>query len=314
MMAPAAPPPIRVVVNDRALPVATVEERGRVLVPMRAIFEALGARVDYHSTTQTIDARTNDHRARLRIGARDATVDGRSVTLDVPARVVANRTYLPLRFIGTALGATVGYDSPTRIVSVSALPSMGSSAPQAPTVTFYERPTPTPPQHPEPPGTDNPLYLQQRVELSVNGSWFSPGEPISVQLTAPPGGQAFAMLCTSSWRYEMFGAPNSPYYYATLYAPRSERVDNCPITAMYVAWNGNVTYANYPVFVHFEGPPAPQQQPTPTPSPAPTPAPTPTPQARTTIPDRRVPEPTATPERRYTEPRERVSPPPTTAR
>lgn len=249
MVASAPPPAIRVAVNDRVLPVAPIEERGRVLVPMRAIFEALGARVSYDAATGAIDAAASAHRIHLVIGSPQATVDGRIVPLDVPARTVADRAYVPLRFVSTALGAQVGYDARTQLVNVT---SVQYVAFRSPTVTYGEMPTPPPPLA----SSDGLAFDESTsLQLDVGGRWFAPGSPIVVRLTAPPGGRAFAFLCTSSWRYEMYAAPDSPYYSTTLYAPRSERIDSCPVTAMYESWNGNVIYSQYPIFVQFPGPP-----------------------------------------------------------
>ena len=292
MLAPsAAPPAIRVVVNDRPLQVAPVEERGRVLVPMRAIFEALGARVDYDRRSKSIGAATETHQVTLAIASKEASVDGLPIALDVPPRVIADRTYVPLRFVGTALGAHVAYDARERLVDVSIAGAVVDNESRQPTVTYVEGPTPQPPNPNVYYGV--PLYQNQSdLQLSVSGRWFAPGAPINVELTAPPGGQAYAFMCTSDWRYQMYGSPQSPYYYATLYAPRDQRIDSCPITAMYVAWNGNVTYSSYPVFIRIAGPatPAPTAQPTPQPT-----APPATAAPRTTQPVFRKTEPQPTP-------------------
>lgn len=285
MVATAPPPAIRVAVNDRVLPVAPVEVHGRILVPMRAIFEALGARVAYDASSSTVDASTEKHHVTLTIGAPRATVDGRSVSLDVPAQVVADRAFVPLRFVSTALGANVGYDAASRLVNVTLVQIVAF---HGPSVTYQELPTPPPPAQ-----SSNYVNgdLSSGMQLDVGGRWFAPGSPILVRLTAPPGGRAYVLLCTSDWRYEMFAAPDSPYYSTTVYAPRVERIDSCPIVAMYVAWNGLVTYSPYPIFVRFPGLPiAPVIAGTPTPAPMPTPIlqPTPVPQPPRRI---KVPEP-----------------------
>jgi hypothetical protein len=88
------------------------------LLPMRATFGALGASVRYDPHGRIIVARTRRHALRLQIGAPRAIVDGRRVALDVPARVIANRTYVPLRFAAEALGADVGFDARASIVSI----------------------------------------------------------------------------------------------------------------------------------------------------------------------------------------------------
>ncbi len=56
----------------------------------------------------------------LRIGADVATVDGRAVTLDAPARIVPpGRTVVPLRFVSEALGCRVDWDGDTQTVTIT---------------------------------------------------------------------------------------------------------------------------------------------------------------------------------------------------
>ncbi|HEY9180940.1 MAG TPA: copper amine oxidase N-terminal domain-containing protein, partial [Candidatus Baltobacteraceae bacterium] len=119
---------LTVTVNDRPLDVAAIVERGRVLLPMRATFTALGAAVRYDRAGRVIVARNAHHALRLQIGSKNALVDGRNVRLDVSARVVANRTYVPLRFVADAMGAVVGYDARANVVSVNAAVQHPASA------------------------------------------------------------------------------------------------------------------------------------------------------------------------------------------
>ena len=109
---------LTVTVNDRPIDVAAIVERGRVLLPMRATFTALGASVRYDPRGRIVIARSAAHALRLRIGSHQAQVDGHDVALDVPARIVATRAYVPLRFVAQAMGAVVGYDARARLVSI----------------------------------------------------------------------------------------------------------------------------------------------------------------------------------------------------
>ncbi len=117
---------LTVTVNDQPLQVAALVERGRVLLPMRATFNALGATIAYDPHGRVIVARSAAHALRLPLGSRTARLDGHRVTLDVAARVIADRTYVPLRFVAQAMGAVVGYDAHAKLVSVVA------AAPNAP--------------------------------------------------------------------------------------------------------------------------------------------------------------------------------------
>lgn len=132
---------ITVVVDGQAIAfdVPPVQIAGRVLVPLRGVFEKLGAFVDWNAATGTVTAVREGTTIELRIGSRQAFVSGRPVTLDVPPMIVRGRTMVPLRFVGEALGAQVDWDAATRTVFI-----LSPGAQPAP------RPVP-PPQPPIPP-------------------------------------------------------------------------------------------------------------------------------------------------------------------
>ncbi|MFS0723788.1 stalk domain-containing protein [Paenibacillus sp. 1P07SE] len=84
---------------------------GRILLPLRAVFEGLHAIVDYDSPTKTITASQSGTTIILRVGSRTASVNGQNVTLDVPAQVVGGRTLVPLRFVSESIGAQVDWQT-----------------------------------------------------------------------------------------------------------------------------------------------------------------------------------------------------------
>ena len=93
--------------------------RGRVMVPLRGVLEQMGAFVGWDSTTRTVFAQKSGTDVQLPIGSRTATVNGRTVTLDVPAQIVAGSTMVPLRFLSEALGSEVAWDGATRTVMIT---------------------------------------------------------------------------------------------------------------------------------------------------------------------------------------------------
>ncbi|HEY3314713.1 MAG TPA: stalk domain-containing protein [Bacillota bacterium] len=95
---------------------------GRVLVPFRAISEALGAEVGWDPDSQTVTLTQRGRTVTLIIGAPVAQVAGRTVALDVPAQPVGGRTLVPVRFIGEALDATVGWNQESQAVIISTHP------------------------------------------------------------------------------------------------------------------------------------------------------------------------------------------------
>lgn len=143
---------IRVTVNGEevAFDVPPVEVGGRLLVPLRGVFERLGATVLWEPAAQRITARTASRTIELMVGRREASVDGRPVLLDVPPMVIEGRTLVPLRFVSEAMGAYVQWQAATRTVSI-VLPAGGPpAAPGQPT------PVATPPASPTPAATPTP--------------------------------------------------------------------------------------------------------------------------------------------------------------
>lgn len=103
---------------------------GRTLVPVRFAAEALGATVTWDPARQQATIALPPRRGgagstvTIAPGAAAAEVDGRQVPLPVPARIVRDRTYVPLRFVAEALGAEVEWDEPTRTVRVWRRPAL----------------------------------------------------------------------------------------------------------------------------------------------------------------------------------------------
>ena len=104
--------PIKVLINNEALilPVDPVIENDRTLVPLRAIFEALGVHVHWDGATKTVTGTREDKIIILQIDNKIASINGVDTELDVPARIIDNSTLVPVRFIAESLGAEVNWD------------------------------------------------------------------------------------------------------------------------------------------------------------------------------------------------------------
>ena len=112
---------IQVEVNGRPLSFRVPPTRvsGRTMVPLRGIFESLGAQVNWYANTSTITATKGATDVQLSIGDPRATVNGRTVLLDAPAMILNGSTMVPLRFISEALGADVKWLDATQTVSIT---------------------------------------------------------------------------------------------------------------------------------------------------------------------------------------------------
>ena len=113
-----APMTININGNPVELNPPPIDRAGRVFVPLRGVFEQLGATVVYAGGV--INATGRGRRTvSLRIGSLDATVNGQPATLDVAPFIIGASTYVPLRFISESLGAQVSYDPSAQAVYVN---------------------------------------------------------------------------------------------------------------------------------------------------------------------------------------------------
>jgi len=110
MLALAAP--LAITVNQAPLrsDAPPLLERRHVLVPARAVFASLGASVTYDARQRRMEVRRGATLLVLSIGSPYALDEGHAVRIDAPVRVYHARTYVPLRFLAQAFGATVDFD------------------------------------------------------------------------------------------------------------------------------------------------------------------------------------------------------------
>ena len=119
---PAEPTEITVVINGKPLEFPDqkpVIESDRTLVPLRAIFEALGAEVDWDDETKTVSSKRGETTVSLAIGSVELYVNGEAKIIDVPAQIINDRTMVPIRAIAESYGCEVGWDGRTRAVIIT---------------------------------------------------------------------------------------------------------------------------------------------------------------------------------------------------
>jgi hypothetical protein len=112
---------IRVCINGEIVGMGaygSMQHNGRVMVPMRGVFERLGAYVEWNPDSRMVTATRGDTNVELTIGSRFAEVNGENVAMDVPAMEIAGSTYIPLRFVSEALGSDVTWDRRTATVFI----------------------------------------------------------------------------------------------------------------------------------------------------------------------------------------------------
>ena len=96
-----------------------VIQNDRVLVPFRAIFEALSAEVFWDEQTATVTGKRGNTEIRLVIGSRTAYKNGMEIYLDAAPSIINGRTMAPLRFVAESLGADVSWAPGARTVTIT---------------------------------------------------------------------------------------------------------------------------------------------------------------------------------------------------
>lgn len=112
---------LKVMVNGEKVrfDVLPTSQNGRTLVPLRAIFEALGAEIEWDGETQTITATKDDLAVSLKIGSNSMTVNDQVKELEVPAQSIDGRTLVPVRAISEAFGCDVQWDGAKNAVVIT---------------------------------------------------------------------------------------------------------------------------------------------------------------------------------------------------
>lgn len=93
-------------------------ENGRTLVPMRYIFEALGATVEWRSETSTAVAKKGEDTIEISIGSNFIYKNGNPTELDVGAKLLNGRTLVPARAVSEGMGCDVKWDADARRVII----------------------------------------------------------------------------------------------------------------------------------------------------------------------------------------------------
>lgn len=111
--------PVMINGSELACDQPAVSRNGRTLVPLRAIFEALGTKVEWNGATQTITAVKGSTTVQMRLNSKTMSKNGQSIALDVPPQAIAGRTMVPVRAIADAFDYNVYWDSANRVVEIN---------------------------------------------------------------------------------------------------------------------------------------------------------------------------------------------------
>lgn len=108
-------------------------ESSRTMVPLRLVSEEMGYKVIWNKDTQTATIQEGSATINISINSTKPTVNGVVKTIDAPAVLQDNRTYVPIRFISEAMGEQVAYKSNTVYISTN---GKAPVIPEQPTQSF----------------------------------------------------------------------------------------------------------------------------------------------------------------------------------
>ena len=115
---PSPPPTGTTGAGETIVGATPIQIGGTTLVPLRPIFEWLGAQVEFDAATGRITAVRNEHVVELTLGSATALVGGQQLTLTVAAQQRSGQTYVPLRFVAEAFGAQIKWDAATQTITL----------------------------------------------------------------------------------------------------------------------------------------------------------------------------------------------------
>jgi hypothetical protein len=158
-----------------------------ILVPLRSMFEQMGATVTYDGGSKTVHVSKAGADVEVTVGVPEVTINGEKRPLDVPPEVYQGVIVVPVRVISEGMGAYVQWVPDRQLVVVRYIPATpppSAPPPPPPTAPPTPPPTPRPTPHPTP---SNEAFIAGDYYISgktydefspgnrTTGSWFARG-------------------------------------------------------------------------------------------------------------------------------------------
>ncbi|MGR4064816.1 MAG: copper amine oxidase N-terminal domain-containing protein [Vulcanimicrobiaceae bacterium] len=115
-----------------------------VLIPLRSMFEQMGATVSYDSSSKTVDVTKPGADVKVTVGKPEVVINGESRPLDVPPIMYQGNVLVPIRVISEGMGAYVLWVADKQLVVVRYIPPTPPPTPAPPPPTPPPTPSPTP--------------------------------------------------------------------------------------------------------------------------------------------------------------------------
>jgi hypothetical protein len=136
-----------------------------ILIPLRSMFEQMGATVSYDPASKTVDVSKPGSDVKVTVGKPEVIINGESRPLDVPPEIYKGTVVVPVRVISEGMGAYVQWVPERKLVVVRyvAAPPPPPPATPVPTPVPTMAPTPVPTMAPTPKPTPKPVVYEHFV-------------------------------------------------------------------------------------------------------------------------------------------------------
>ncbi len=95
-----------------------ITQNGRTLMPVRAIVEEIGGKVEWNEQEQAAILTCGDNAIVLYIGSKEALLNKEKNILDCEPVVINGRTMLPIRFVAESFGYTVAWNGDEQEITI----------------------------------------------------------------------------------------------------------------------------------------------------------------------------------------------------
>ncbi len=184
--------------SNKGRVLAALVKGGTVLIPLRSMFEQMGATVSYDAASKTVTVTKPGSEVKVTVGKPEVVINGESRPLDVPPMMWHGSVLVPVRVISEGMGAYVLWVPDKQVVVVRYIPPTPPPTPaptEAPTVAPTVAPTPTP----------APVAKPYKDIFIAGDYLFSP----KVYNEFSPGntGKSASYAFSGAWEFDAFNLP-----------------------------------------------------------------------------------------------------------
>lgn len=113
---------IKIIYNNKPIIFKDVAPQiisNRTMIPVRGLFEKMGATILWDDNKNEVIVKIGDSTIILGIDSQEAWVNGIKKTMDVPTKIINNRTFIPLRFVSENINKRVDWEAATNTVRIT---------------------------------------------------------------------------------------------------------------------------------------------------------------------------------------------------